>query len=365
MSGVLKRSIVEGVEAICLPSPGGEEWFLSANAPEGGDARSLVQSARGFLGARGLKAVAGMTFGACDAGRPATGFPWPVTWAGADGGEASPATGVQVHAVSGLTIEPVIVDGQIVGQVVEAPDARWCVLSGLVPADASADRETQARSVFERLEAALVAAGLGLPDLVRTWLYLDRILDWYDGFNRVRTDFFNERGVFDGLVPASTGIGAGNPMGCAMVASAFAMRPRNGSVKIFEVASPLQCPARAYRSSFSRAVEIQRPGIRRLLVSGTASIAPDGLTAWPEDVQKQVELTLDVVQGILESRSMGWGDVTRAVAYFPDMTNVPLLTNALRDRGIAAMPLTLAKGDVCRDDLLFELEADAAVVAGI
>jgi enamine deaminase RidA (YjgF/YER057c/UK114 family) len=365
MSGVLKRSIVEGIQAVCLPSPGGEEWFVSADAPHGGDAGTLQQSARGFLGAHGLKAVAGLAFGACDAGRPADGLPWPVTWAGADGGVVSPATGIQVHAVTGLTMEPVVLDGLVVGHVVDAPDARWCVLSGVGPADGSADRATQARSVFERLEATLASAGLGLPDLARTWLYLDRILEWYDDFNRVRTEFFTQRGVFDGLVPASTGIGAGNPQGYAMVAGALAIRPRNGSVAVVEVASPLQCTARAYRSSFSRAVEIRRPGIRRLLVSGTASIAPDGATAWPTDVRKQVDLTLDVVEGILQSRQMGWADITRSVAYFPDLANAHHLDAALRERGIAAMPLTLAKGDVCRDDLLFELEADAAVVAGL
>jgi enamine deaminase RidA (YjgF/YER057c/UK114 family) len=102
-----------------------------------------------------------------------------------------------------------------------------------------------------------------------------------------------------------------------------------------------------------------------LLVSGTASIAPDGATAWPTDVRRQVELTLDVVEGILQSRSMGWADITRSVAYFPDLANAHHLDAALRERGITAMPLTLAKGDVCRDDLLFELEADAAVVAGL
>ena len=43
-----------------------------------------------------------------------------------------------------------------------------------------------------------------------------RILDWYGDFNRTRDAFFSSRGIFDGLVPASTGMAGSNPQGTAL-----------------------------------------------------------------------------------------------------------------------------------------------------
>ena len=144
-------------------------------------------------------------------------------------------------------------------------------------------------------------------------------------------------------------------------ASAVPTRPEPTSrgVRIQEVISPLQNPATDYRSSFSRAVEVGLTGRRWLTISGTASIAPDGLTLHEGDVVKQIHLTLDVVQGILRSRGMDWSDAVRAVAYFHDIHDLVAFDRICAERGIPALPLIPAHATVCRADLLFELELDA------
>ena len=38
-------------------------------------------------------------------------------------------------------------------------------------------------------------AGMSFGNVMRTWFYLDRILEWYHEFNHVRTAFFRERKV--------------------------------------------------------------------------------------------------------------------------------------------------------------------------
>lgn len=85
-----------------------------------------------------------------------------------------------------------------------------------------------------------------------------------------------------------------------------------------DIPSPLQCSAQDYRSSFSRAVEVDHLLFRQVIVSGTASIAPGGESLHPGDIDRQTELSLDVIEAILKSRGMGWKDVVRAVAYFKD-----------------------------------------------
>jgi enamine deaminase RidA (YjgF/YER057c/UK114 family) len=128
---------------------------------------------------------------------------------------------------------------------------------------------------------------------------------------------------------------------------------------IKEVASPLQCPAREYGSSFSRAVEMISPEQRRLLVSGTASIEESGKTVHIDEVEKQVSYTMEVVEAILVSRGMSFSDVTRGVVYFKQGPDTPAFENYCRQRGILDLPVLITNNMMCRDNLLFEIEVDA------
>jgi len=160
-------------------------------------------------------------------------------------------------------------------------------------------------------------------------------------------------------VPASTGIGGSNPHGAAMVAGIYAVKSSNPEVTVQAVPSPLQCPALEYGSSFSRAVEVAMPDLQRLLVSGTASIAPDGQTQHVCDVEAQTARTCEVIGAILESRGMGWEDVTRATAYVRFPEDAEVFEQFRSARGMPVLPVVVAHNVICRGDLLFELEVDA------
>jgi hypothetical protein len=82
------------------------------------------------------------------------------------------------------------------------------------------------------------------------------------------------------------------------------------------------------------------------------------------DLRKQVALTMDVVAAILESRRMGWGDVTRMIGYFKHGEDASEFDRYCRDHKLPKIPVIIAKNDICRDDLLFEIEADAAKLGG-
>jgi enamine deaminase RidA (YjgF/YER057c/UK114 family) len=202
-------------------------------------------------------------------------------------------------------------------------------------------------------------AGFQFTDTVRTWFYLDDLLEWYDGFNAVRTGFYRDRGVLNGLIPASTGIGAWNSHGGALSCDVLAVAPRAGRRGVQGVASPLQDSALNYRSSFSRAVEIPYAQGRQLLVSGTASIDREGRTAHAGNPGAQIDLTLRVVEALLASRGMGWNEVTRGIAYFKRLADRPLMDRWFRDRGVTGFSPAIAEADICRPDLDFEVEVDA------
>jgi len=287
----------------------------------------------------------------------------PTTWLQGDACRRGEMLAMQLLAISGVEASPVYLDGKPIGSVYGDEDARYCYLGGIIPATVAVSREEQARSVFERMAEALESIGMKSTDIVRTWLYLDQLLEWYDPFNTVRTAWFNEQGIFDHMVPASTGIGAANPFGAALTAGLVAVQPLSDAAKIEPVASPLQCPALDYSSSFSRAVEIGVHDHRTLYISGTASIDPDGNSVHLGDAEKQVELTMEVVAAILESRGMSWNDAVRGIAYFKNITqDKPIYDAYCRAHNIPAFPLAISHADVCRDDLLFEIEVDAVVV---
>jgi len=346
-------------ETITLNRDGAHERLINVNSSGGSDELSIFGD---FPPASG-EMVAQLVFGGCSFEQNArtrmSSAAWPVLWIQGDVCPGTHLSGTQAFLIDGRPVHRVMLDDRVVGSQWEDEDADYCLLAGILPANARETRGSQTTSCMQQIEIALQKAGMDFSHLVRTWFYLDDLLAWYDEFNTARTKFFESRGVFNRLVPASTGIGARNPAGAALAAGALAIRPRHGRVHVQEVPSPLQCPATEYRSSFSRAVEVAFPDRRVLIVSGTASIAAEGKSMFTSDVAKQIHLTLDVVEAILRSREMGWNNTSRAVCYFRDIEDLPVFEKCCLDRGIAPLPMVPAHATVCRDDLLFEIELDA------
>jgi enamine deaminase RidA (YjgF/YER057c/UK114 family) len=283
---------------------------------------------------------------------------WPVTWAEGAACDGGLIAGVHVQAFTG-GVERITLGGRAVGSVFTDGGARQCLIGGLTPADKTISRAGQTSQVLEELQQVLAQAGFDLADIVRTWFFLENILAWYEDFNRARTEIYSGVKFHTGSLPASTGVGAKNPEGAALALAAWAFRPLEKNSRATEVASPLQCPAPAYGSSFSRALEISTNTGRRLSISGTASIAPGGKTLWAGDVRKQIGLTMDVVEAILRSRGLSFAGITRATAYFRHAGDAGIFAEWLAANQLAGLPVVSAQCDVCRDDLLFELEAEA------
>ncbi len=300
----------------------------------------------------------------CDARHQLARFPggadWPVLIVEGESCHGDDMVGVQVFTLPAkCAVRRVRMGDRVVGSVFSDGDARHCLLAGLGPRQVTTTEAAQAGETFAALNHALELAGFDLTDLVRTWFYNRDILAWYDEFNRVRSAVYQAHPFRTGSSPASTGIEGRNPEGAALALAAWAVKPLKAGTSVREIISPLQCPAPAYGSTFSRAVEIDSGGRRRLLVSGTASIAPDGESLWPGNIVRQIELTMEVIAAILRSRQLGFADVVRASAYFKYAGDLMHFQNWLRLHRLEHMPVVPMHCDVCRDDLLFELELDA------
>ena len=266
--------------------------------------------------------------------------------------------GVQVRTLTGADSTPILHRGRMIGRYFEDPDARYCILGDIRPENPDASPGEQTTEVLEAMQTGLKSAGMNFQNIVRTWFYNDRILDWYAEFNRARSTFFQKHGIT--AIPASTGIGVANRTGAALVAKAIAVVPKNGSVTIQRVESPLQCEATAYGSAFSRGLEVADRAVRVLYISGTASIEANGETAYVGNAAKQIEKTMEVIDAMLEKNGMKLTDTVRAIGYFRHREHIPLWGKYCRARGLAPIPIILTECEVCRKNLLFEIELDAA-----
>ena len=364
------RMTEPGLDMTTFERGGLAETAASAHPLPGESIAELFGRLGERLAQRGADVVTMIVFGSCGAhdesldalagqcGR----IDWPVTWLEGRSCLGHPIAGVQVHAVSGAAVETITCAGRPVGRVFQDAHARYASFGDIRPDDGRAAVPDQAQRTLEQLESALGCARMNMSHVVRTWFFNHDILDWYGAFNTVRTRFFADRGVFDGVVPASTGIGGANPAGTALVGAALAVQALTRGTSVRPVDSPLQCPALAYGSSFNRAVELSTPDLRRVWVSGTASIGPDGDTVHIDDVAAQVERTMEVVEAILHTAGMSYADVTRAVAYLSDPRSVGGV-DAYAASHLPATPLIIAQADICRHDLLFEVELDAVAPA--
>lgn len=361
-----------GLDLTEVAQGGIHELHLTLRPLPGEKPSSVAERLAALLAEHDAVVVRQEVFGSCasqrkflEALRLAAGrMDWPISGVEGLGCGSDPMAGTHVLAISGGPVETITHEGVPVGRVFQDAWARYVLLGDLQPDDPSRSKPDQAGQVYQNMQAMLVKAGMNMRQVARTWLFLNDILSWYGPLNAVRTRFYQEHKVFQGLVPASTGVGGQNLRASALVAGAWAAEGLNGAFSVKEVASPKQCPAPRYGSSFSRAVMLASPGLQRLMVSGTASIEPGGASVCCNDIEGQIDLTMQVVRAMLVACEVDFAETSRATAYFKKASDVKAFERWRTVNGLEAWPVICAVDDICRDELLFELELDTLRIPG-
>jgi len=190
-------------------------------------------------------------------------------------------------------------------------------------------------------------------------MWLCDILSWYEDFNEVRTKFFTKRGLIGEQtrqsMPASTGIGLCSADGakCAMDLTAVLQPP--DSTQYLQAVGKQQC-ALEYGSAFSRASRAFTPAGETVFVSGTASIDARGATMNVGDAQGQIHATIENIRAVLRDTQTTDEDVVQAVAYCKTTEVEKIFYELKEDLG---WPCVTVICDICRPELLFEMEATA------
>ena len=314
--------------------------------------------------------------------REGLGSDAPVTFLQGTPASGGAFGGVQVWGVTprpgaGERIEAVEWQGQISGREWIGRDFRQLVLGsidglaegkshGAIRADSAPD---QARRMLSRASAALSSRGYSFRQVARTWIYLSRVLDWYGDFNAVRNAHFAAAGLpastaANGLsvFPASTGIQAqSNAEECLMDLLAIDTGPASNLAVRPVLQSERQGQAFAYGSAFSRAMVIDWTEYKTLHISGTASIDAQGHSTHSGDAAAQFRETIINIAALLEQEGAALSNICQGTLFAKSAAVAATCRGVARELGLPAMPLVEVVADVCRPELLVEIEAVAIV----
>ena len=227
----------------------------------------------------------------------------------------------------------------------------------------------QVRRMLDRAERILRENNASYNNVVRTWFYLSDILDWYPAFNKVRSEKYGEFGIMPGpqdrslLLPASTGISGETCAGSACTMDLIAVTGTDGSQPVVtQLSNAKQLDAFRYGSAFSRGALIRESDVSILQVSGTAAIDEKGKSMFAGDIRGQIKATLEKVEALMAQAGAGLKDIAAATIFVKRPEYAGIFREMAQARGLEEFPAVCVVADVCRDELLFEIDAEAVIV---
>jgi enamine deaminase RidA (YjgF/YER057c/UK114 family) len=263
----------------------------------------------------------------------------------------------------------------------------WVNVANMLPSPTTAGVYNRSLVAFEKLSQMLSLANVRYDEVIRTWIYLGDIVgpegetQRYKELNRARTDFYNHfdfcrrhlPGTWNGrpAYPASTGIGT---EGKGVMLSGMALQTSRSDLVLLPLENPQQTAAcdygqeYGYRSpKFARALAVAAGDSGTIFVSGTASIT-DAESRFVGDVEGQTGLTLDNIEALISHDNLKRQGLPGHGATLQDLGIVRVYikrkedyqkVRAVCEARFGERPTIYAVADVCRPELLVEIEAIA------
>jgi len=280
---------------------------------------------------------------------------------------------VQYHSVDGINYCTITSD-----KLLE------CWMVGAVSAGKYDNRLESADGSFQKLKSVLERSELNFDRIVRQWNYVGGILEsssvggrtrqHYQVFNEVRNSFYAQYRKSSNF-PAATGIGMNSihvGIDCYAIGN-------HSTVEIIPVSNPNQEDSYQYGQDvligdpvihkqppqFERAILLNSGTNSRLIISGTASIVGQK-TLGIGDVELQTKVTIDNIE-ILASRTNLESHCSNLTEYPDKYSYLRVYVKNRKDISKVKMictehfgnvPTTFVQADICRDNLLVEIEAE-------
>lgn len=233
--------------------------------------------------------------------------------------------------------------------------------------DGESPLRTTSRLAYERLFGLL--RDQELPHLWRVWNYMGRIngeshgLERYRQFNLGRHDaFVQAQRDTGGQVPAACALGVEDgPLSIAFLAGRTPLVPLENPRQVSAWRYPSQYGPQA--PTFSRAALAYPPGQEALFISGTASIVghetvhPGDVAAQCRETVRNLECLVQEANRVARSRPFSLAGLSHR-AYVRHAADAATVRHTLAPF-LEGAPLVCVQADVCRADLLVEIECHA------
>jgi len=400
MSGMSGKTIqTHGTARLCITPVDSEQVFITAALAGPADTRQgaadVYQAVAQFLSEHGMLAVHERIFGSLAAYDAIVGArgerlarngidpATPVTYL-----QGNPLRGQGLAGVNMMAIRPakpqdvwMVRDdaGLPLGRGWRRRGATFLLLQNLNGKDprTGEDRSIQAGRMFDRADGLLRTQNTDYRSVARTWLYISGILSWYGEFNKVRSAKYGHFGLMPALgpvgepggsngkailLPASTGIEGSTPAGAAVTMDFLSARlSPGGGIEIHQMTNRKQKDAFKYGSAFSRGAAISMPGATWISLSGTAAIDEAGATMHVGDFKAQMNATLNAIEALIAQEGAGLGDLCDITCFVKLPEHVEAYHEIIAQRGLKDLAAVAVLADICRDDLLFEMDGAAVV----
>jgi len=165
------------------------------------------------------------------------------------------------------------------------------------------------------------------------------------------------------LLPASTGIGADTPSDAAASMDLLAVlgREADETAPVRKLSNRKQLDAFRYGAAFSRGAVMMEDDVKLIQVSGTAAIDEHGISLHRGDICSQINCTFDRIEALLSQEGAGLRNIAAATVFVKRPEDASIYRAMAADRGLETLPAVCVVADVCREELLFEIDAEAVV----
>ena len=300
----------------------------------------------------------------------------------------------EVLAMKGKTRKMKILRRGEQGVIVDVAGLSFGFFGDILPEAKPVGAYARSLSAFTRMKSVMEENGFVVADLLRTWLYQGGIVQpegttqRYKELNRARTDFFEGTRFLENFIPtgksgviypASTGIGASGidiTMSCiALLAESGGANGSSKKIVTIPLENPGQTPAFDYGAvyspqspKFARAMAVVSENDCNIFISGTASIV-DSETKFAGDPAAQTRQTIENIRALISAENLkrhgipGFGaglENLAAVRVYVKRKEDYSVIRAICEEIFGATPIIYTLADVCRDDLLVEIEGIAA-----
>ncbi len=288
--------------------------------------------------------------------------------------ETIPETGTQVHYKLSKDLPYISI---------ESSKTKKLILGGVRADSLDLNIRNQSDQIFSRVEEILRFENLPIFSIIRQWNYIEQIVKKAEGrqnyqeFNDSRTRFYNKTTWENGF-PAATGVGTS--CGGVMI-DLEALHSDDSDIYIVALNNSLQVPAHAYSSrvligkkdghkttpKFERAKLVRNEKNGIIYISGTAAIRGE-ISLKDVGIEEQTLITLENIGHLISNGTLDKAGIeniknTRLSCLRIYLKEEVFFESAKKivEGRYAGLPAVYLIGDVCREELLVEIEGIAAL----